>query len=95
MAKRDLSNPELQADLTAMIRRGHTIPAIKRLREEPGWSLADAKCWVDQALEGYGVTKNWTGKPCPDSAKPLRADSAKQCFACGMDWHDASNIIQR
>ena len=95
MEKRDLSNPELEAEVTAMIRQGHTIAAIKRLREATGWGLADAKRWVDQALEGHGVTKNRIGEPCPYCGKPLRAKSAKQCFECGMDWHDATHIIQR
>jgi hypothetical protein len=26
-------------------------------------------------------------KPCPHCGKPLRSNEAKQCFACGADWH--------
>ena len=25
--------------------------------------------------------------PCPHCGKPLRSNQAKQCFACGADWH--------
>ena len=95
MEERHLSNPELEADVRGMIGRGHTIAAIKRLREETGWGLADAKMWVDRTLEGHGPTKNIAGKLCPYCGNGLRTDRAKQCFECGTDWHDASNIIRR
>jgi hypothetical protein len=95
MKERVLSNPELEAEVRGMIRRGHTIDAIKRLREATGWGPADAKTWVDRALEGHGCTKTRMGKPCPYCGRPLRTDRANQCFECGTDWHDASNIIRR
>jgi len=28
-----------------------------------------------------------SNKPCPHCGKPLRSNLAKQCFACGADWH--------
>ena len=28
-----------------------------------------------------------SAKPCPFCGRPLRNDQAKQCFACGADWH--------
>ncbi len=35
------------------------------------------------------------GPPCPYCRVPLRADKAKQCFECGMDWHDPANVLCR
>ena len=95
MEERELSSPELEAEVRGMIGRGHTIAATKRLREATGWCLADVKMWVDRTLEGHESTKTSTGKPCPYCGKGLRTDRAKQCFECGTDWHDASNIIRR
>ena len=31
--------------------------------------------------------------PCPYCGKPLATDKAKQCFECGMDWHDPQNVV--
>jgi hypothetical protein len=28
------------------------------------------------------------GPPCPVCRRPLRTSKAKQCFACGADWHE-------
>lgn len=95
MESRNLPNPELEADVRVMIGRGHTIAAIKRLREATGWGLAEAKMWVDRASDDGGSVKCRTGKPCPYCGSPLRTDLAKQCFECGTDWHDANNIIRR
>jgi hypothetical protein len=33
--------------------------------------------------------------PCPYCGAQLRTVKAKQCFDCGMDWHDPANIIRR
>lgn len=35
------------------------------------------------------------GPPCPYCGQPLRTARAKQCRACGTDWHDPSNIVKR
>jgi len=32
---------------------------------------------------------------CPYCGEGLRTKDAKQCFDCGMDWHDSSNPIRR
>jgi hypothetical protein len=32
---------------------------------------------------------------CPYCGKGLRTKNAKQCFDCGMDWHDPGNPIRR
>jgi hypothetical protein len=95
MEKRDLSNPELDAEVRELIGRGHSIVAVKRLQEAMGWGLADAKMWVDRTLEGHGSAKTRTGTACPYCGRPLRTERAKQCFECGTDWHDTSKIIRR
>jgi hypothetical protein len=33
--------------------------------------------------------------PCPYCGTELRTEKAKQCFDCGMDWHDPANVISR
>ncbi|MFI5380636.1 MAG: hypothetical protein ACHRHE_15165 [Tepidisphaerales bacterium] len=33
------------------------------------------------------------GPPCPYCGKLLRNSRAKQCFECGMDWHDPTNVL--
>lgn len=35
------------------------------------------------------------GPPCPYCGKLLRNKMAKQCFECGMDWHDPQNVTGR
>ena len=35
------------------------------------------------------------GSPCPYCGQLLRTPRAKQCRACGMDWHDADNAVSR
>ena len=35
------------------------------------------------------------GPPCPHCGRLLRNVRAKQCFECGMDWHDPQNIVCR
>lgn len=52
--------------------------------------LTDASKWVDHSFDKYKRRQ-----PCPSCAKLLRTDNAKQCFECGSDWHDPSNIIRR
>lgn len=33
--------------------------------------------------------------PCPYCMAPLPTAKAQQCLACGWDWHDAQNPVQR
>jgi hypothetical protein len=35
------------------------------------------------------------GPPCPYCGQPLRTARAKQCRACGTDWHDPENVVKR
>ena len=95
MEERDLADSELEVEVRGMMDRGQIIAAIKRLRDATGWGLADAKMWVDRASEHAHYRKFSAGNPCPYCGRPLRTVLAKQCFECGTDWHDASNIIRR
>ena len=36
-----------------------------------------------------------SAKPCPYCGAALRTEKAMQCFACGMDWRDPTNVIRR
>lgn len=33
--------------------------------------------------------------PCPYCGKDLGNEEARQCFSCGMDWHNPENVVQR
>ena len=32
---------------------------------------------------------------CPYCGAELRTNKASQCFACGKDWHDPDNVVDR
>jgi hypothetical protein len=36
---------------------------------------------------------SYYGPPCPYCGRLLRNKRAKQCFVCGMDWHDAEHPV--
>jgi hypothetical protein len=36
-----------------------------------------------------------SGPPCPYCGAPLRTSRARQCRACGTDWHDPEHVISR
>ena len=44
---------------------------------------------------GRGEGERSSATPCPYCGAALRTAKAKQCFACGMDWHDPTNVIRR
>jgi hypothetical protein len=90
----ELEDPELEAEVRGLLDQGHTIDAIKRLREATGWRLREALIWVDRALEAGEFGPQPTRKPCPYCGQPLRTEKAKQCFNCGSDWHEASNLAR-
>jgi len=83
--------PEVEAELSALIGEGHTIAAIKRLREATGVNLGMAKQIVAQRIEFKTQTPR---PPCPYCGQPLRTMLAKQCLECGMDWHDPNNVVR-
>lgn len=47
-----------------------------------------ARIWVTHPIGPRRPPRVWTGPPCSNCARPLRTRLARQCFECGMDWHD-------
>jgi len=43
--------------------------------------------------QSYPIAAPWC--PCPYCGKELVSEKARQCFSCGMDWHDPDNVVQR
>lgn len=41
--------------------------------------------WTKETRNAKRV--NYRNKKCPQCGKPLRTNTAKQCFACGANWH--------
>jgi hypothetical protein len=89
-------DPVLEAEIRTMIAQGNTIAAIKRVRESMGCGLSKAHEWVDRMIQagGFTIRNESTGKHCPYCGKPLATDRAKQCFSCGMDWHDPDSVVK-
>lgn len=89
----DPITPALEAELVGLMQNGRTVEAIKRLRAATAAPLSDCKAWIDERLQRLGgVPRQWTGHLCPYCGKPLRTDQARQCFECGMDWHEQGAI---
>ena len=44
----DLAEPDINGELRELLRQGKTIEAVKRTRQEFGWSLLEAKQYVDE-----------------------------------------------
>jgi ribosomal protein L7/L12 len=51
--KRPFVSLELEGELAALIRKGKTVSAIKRLREATGAGLLEAKVWVEEYIHTH------------------------------------------
>jgi hypothetical protein len=81
--------PELERELLALISEGRPpLEIIKRFHEATGAPIEDCKRWL---VENTSTTIT----PCPYCQAPLASSQAKQCFKCGYDWHDPTNIVRR
>jgi hypothetical protein len=89
----DPKDAELEAEVRGLVSQGQKIAAIKRLREATGWSLLEAMTWIDQPSAAGEIRMQRIATPCPHCGHPLRTDKAKQCFHCGSDWHQATNLV--
>lgn len=47
-----LTEPDVNEELRQLLHQGKTIEAVKRTREEFGWSLLEAKQYVDELKAG-------------------------------------------
>ena len=81
----------VEAEAQRLLNDGKIIHAIKHLRECAGLSILQGQAWV----HSHGLKYERPTIPCPYCKKPLRSPLAKQCFHCGMDWHDAQNVVLR
>lgn len=87
--------PDLEAELSTLIGDGHSVTAIKRLREATGVTLCVAKQMVEQRISlGQFKAQTPKGNPCPYCGQSLRTNQAQQCLECGMDWHDPKNVVR-
>ena len=78
-------SPEFKADL---LKEGRTALVIKKLTKATGCSMFVAKQWLTEIHE-----KERT--PCPYCGISLPSAKARQCFSCGMDWHDPNDLVRR
>ncbi len=82
---------DLAPDKAAEIReleKTDSIAAFRAIRGASGCNLAWAKIWLLHP-DGPQPKRTESETPCPYCGKCLRTDKAKQCFHCGMDWHDS------
>ena len=49
----------------------------------------------DTSFFGLERVRRSSATPCPYCGQVLRTAKAKQCFTCGMDWRDPTNVIRR
>ena len=47
-----LAEPEINEELRELLQKGKMIEAVKRTRQEFGWSLMEAKLYVDELKAG-------------------------------------------
>jgi hypothetical protein len=86
---------DVEAELMALIAQGQFTDAENRL-QEIGMGAVESSSWVCARRPPV----EWPERPapsvpCPYCGEILKSDMAQQCFACGMDWHDASHPIRR
>lgn len=69
-----------EAHIRSLIGSGHTVGAIKYVRERFRVSLADSKLIIHH-MHGAGVRA--PGPPCEKCGTPLRTLRARMCVECG------------
>jgi hypothetical protein len=68
--------------------------ARARFPQDPTW-LAYT-CFADPNASVWPLPRPRVEQaPCPHCGALLRTARARQCFECGMDWHDQDNVVCR
>ncbi|HEY2586267.1 MAG TPA: hypothetical protein VGI81_10935 [Tepidisphaeraceae bacterium] len=49
----------------------------------------------DEPKAIWHYRRSYYGPPCPYCGRLLRNKNGRQCFVCGMDWHDPRNVVCR
>ena len=82
-------DPQLESELDALVKAGgNSVVIMKRICDATGCPVVEAKRWVadHQPVENAS---------CLHCGKLLRTKEARQCFECGMDWHDPERVVRR
>ena len=81
-----ITGPDRDA-IFKLVAHGQSITAIKRIQSLTGCGLADAHSAFHDVSLGHEFTPPVSSTLCPHCDQPLRTDAARQCLACGADWH--------
>ena len=69
---------------------GAAIDALVEVMECP---RAWAELYVTHPFGPRRPARLWLGPPCGSCGRPLRTRLARQCFECGLDWHDSGEPV--
>jgi len=83
---------DLPSEVASKALASSKVSAIKIIAETTGCPLYWAQLWVEHPEGPIHPPFKWPGPPCANCGKPLRSALARQCFECGMDWHDPDDI---
>ena len=78
---------ELDAETTAKLKRMHAGRGMLELRRLTGCSPTWAKIWYLHRDGPHREFGDRNAPDCPHCGEQLRTKLAKQCVACGADWH--------
>ena len=72
---------DITPELAETVRDSGMLDRMRFARKTTGCSMLWARIWALHPPDGH-VTK-----PCPECGEQLMTKLAKQCLACGADWH--------
>ena len=74
-----------EARVRQLIREGRFLQAENELCQFTGCDPERSRLWVAHRGRPLPVVP---GPPCPACGELLATSLARQCLACGADWHD-------
>jgi len=83
---------EVAGEVEGLVLAGNLGAAISRLRAGSTYTLAECG---EMILARWSERARQPEMPCPYCGQPLKSALAKQCFQCGLDWHDDDNVVRR